>query len=80
MDVEKCRVEVSWGEGGSVTKRHFFTITKYIWEYVYIACLRLFIIYGVEGGQRFRGRGTSLAESRWRRAHKIFNTEMGPEV
>ena len=32
------------------------------------------------GGQTFRGRGTFLVESRWRGAHKIFNTEMGPEV
>ena len=46
--------EVGWrmdgGKGGRmVRERHFFTITKYIWEYVYIACLRLFIIYGVGG-------------------------------
>ena len=64
---------------GWLGKGTFFTITKCIWEYVYIACLRLFIIYGV-GGQTFRGRGTFLVESRWRGAHKIFNTEMGPEV
>ena len=83
IDGGRGGVVVGWGEDGlgrMVRERHFFAITKYIWEYVYIACLRLFIIYGVGRGQRFRGRDTFLAKSRWRGAHKIVNTEMGPEV